>query len=350
MRASRWVVGALAGAMLMVGVPATTRADAPDAWITTKVKTTLLTTEGVSGTAINVDTVDGRVTLHGKVRSEDEKRKAESVAREVTGVKEVHDLLQVVPERREDSVKVSDKDLKAHVERALKDDPSLVKSAIAVQSVNNGVVLLAGKANTMTDHLRAIEDAAAVRGVHRVSSEIQSPDSLADEEIRRGEARKGPEGAAAGARETVSDMYVTSATKLRLMADGRAPATAINVDTNRGVVTLFGMVPTSEAKSAAQEDARKVSGVKQVRNELQIVPESKQQAIKARDEDVQKDVEKAIDARPGLGDAKIEVEVKNGVARLSGTVTNEHDRLAAAIAARSTNGVRSVQDDLKIAQ
>lgn len=349
MRATRWVIGALAGAMLTVGVPAR-GADTPDAWITTKVKTALLTTEGVSATAVNVDTVDGRVTLHGKVRSDEEKAKAESVAREITGVKEVRDLLQVVPERRENTVKVSDKELKTHVERALKDDSSLSKSSITVQSVNNGVVLLAGKANSMTDHLRAIEDAAAVAGVRRVSSEIQSPDRLADDEIRRREARKGPEGAAAGARDTVSDMYVTSATKLRLMADGRTPATAINVDTNRGVVTLFGMVPTSEAKSAAEEDARKVSGVKRVANELQVVAESKQEAVKAKDEDIEKDVEKAIDARPGLSGSKIEVEVKNGVARLSGTVPSEHDRLAAAIAARSTNGVRSVQDDLTIAQ
>jgi osmotically-inducible protein OsmY len=30
-----------------------------DAWITTKAKAALLTTEGVSGTAINVDTADG---------------------------------------------------------------------------------------------------------------------------------------------------------------------------------------------------------------------------------------------------------------------------------------------------
>jgi len=347
MRAVRWIGGALAGTILMIVAPAAAWADTPDAWITTKVKTALLTTEGVSCTAIHVDTIDGRVTLHGKVRSEDEKRKAESVAQEISGVKEVHDLLQVVPERREDSVKVSDKDLKARVARALKDDRALSKSSITVQSVNNGVVLVAGKANTMTDHLRAIEDAAAVPGVRRVSSEIHSPDTLADEEIRRDEARKGPDGAASGG-EIASDVYITSATKLRLMADGRTPALDINVDSNRGVVTLFGLVPTSEAKRAAEEDARKVSGVKQVVNELQVVPKSTQQAVKARDEDIEKDVEKAIDARPGLTDAKIEVEVKNGVARLSGTVPSEQDRLAAAIAARSTNGVRSVQDDLKI--
>jgi len=51
------------GAALAAPVAAAT----PDAWITTKTKLALLTTEGVSGTAIHVDTVLGRVTLYGKV-------------------------------------------------------------------------------------------------------------------------------------------------------------------------------------------------------------------------------------------------------------------------------------------
>jgi osmotically-inducible protein OsmY len=35
-----------------------------DAWLTTKVKLALLTTENVSGTAVSVDTINGQVTLH----------------------------------------------------------------------------------------------------------------------------------------------------------------------------------------------------------------------------------------------------------------------------------------------
>ena len=37
----------------------------PDAWITTKTKLALLTTEGVSRTAIHVDSIFGKVILHG---------------------------------------------------------------------------------------------------------------------------------------------------------------------------------------------------------------------------------------------------------------------------------------------
>ena len=58
--------------------------------------------------------------------------------------------------------------------------------------------------------------------------------------------------------------------------DSRTPALDINVETHAGVVTLFGIVPSQDAKSAAEADARKVSGVKRVVNELQVVVSAKQ--------------------------------------------------------------------------
>jgi hyperosmotically inducible protein len=342
-------VAALAVAM-MLGGPVVSRADTSDTWITTKAKMALLTTECVSAPGVNVDTVDGRVTLHGKVHSEREKAKAEQVVRGISGVREVRNLLQVVPENVRDTVQTSDAALKRRVEKALTEDPSLAHSSIEVESVNNGVVLLGGQAKTMGDHLRAIEDASSIPGVRRVSSEIKSPDELADAEIRQHEKTAAGHPGTEAVGQTAGDIYVTSAAKLRLLADSRTPALDISVDTNRGVVTLFGMVPSEQAKAAAQEDARKVSGVKRVVNELQVVPSSKQAAVKARDEDIQREVKRAIDSRPDLSDASISVEVKNGTARLTGTVANEQDRLAAALAARSVPSVKSVQDDLRIAR
>ena len=76
-----------------------------DGWITAKTKIALLTTTGVSAGDINVDTVDGRVTLHGTVSSAEEKARAEHEARKVHGVREVRNLLQVVPTGREEAVK-----------------------------------------------------------------------------------------------------------------------------------------------------------------------------------------------------------------------------------------------------
>lgn len=61
-----------------------------------------------------------------------------------------------------------------------------------------------------------------------------------------------------------------------------------------GVVTLFGIVPSQDAKTAAAADARKVSGVKSIVNKLQVVASDKQAAVKARDEDIESEVKKAL--------------------------------------------------------
>jgi len=180
-----------------------------------------------------------------------------------------------------------------------------------------------------------------------------APATSRAEQVRRDEAkvarveeqsRKAKQAVKAAARDT----YITSATKLRLLADGRTPALDIDVDTNRGVVTLFGLVASNEEMAAAVEDARKVGGVRKVVDELEVVPSAQQTAVKARDEDVAREVEKAIAAHPSLGHASIRVAVRNGVARLSGTAADEHQRLSAARVAGSRPGVRSVQDDLQV--
>jgi osmotically-inducible protein OsmY len=332
---------------MMLGVAIATVAfavDTPDAWITTKAKIALLTTEGVHATSVNVDTLDGRVTLHGKVQSADEKAKAEEAVRNISGVKDVRDLLAIVPEANQQTVSDKDDVVKDRVTQALQNDASLKQSSITVQSVNQGVVLLSGKAATLSDHLHAVQVATQVPGVKRVASEIQSPDKLADSEIYQDTDKQN----AKAVSSTVGDAWITSAAKLRLIADSRTPSMDINVDTRNAAVTLFGIVPTSDAKQAAEEDARKVSGVTNVQNELQVVPSQNRSAVDARDDDIEKAVKRAIDARGDLRSLGIGVEVKNGVVRLSGTVPSQGQRLAAAVTARGATGVRSVRDDLEV--
>jgi hyperosmotically inducible protein len=57
-----------------------------DTWITTKVKSTLLATEGVAGSDINVTTVDGVVTLAGVLDTQASVDKAIEVTRGIEGV------------------------------------------------------------------------------------------------------------------------------------------------------------------------------------------------------------------------------------------------------------------------
>jgi osmotically-inducible protein OsmY len=115
------------------------------------------------------------------------------------------------------------------------------------------------------------------------------------------------------------------------------------------VVTLFGIVDSEAAKQAAERDTHRVSGVTAVRNQLQVVPAEQQERVTASDTDLQQAVERAIERQPSLTDATIDVAVKDGVVRLTGTVPTQSARLAAATAARATDGVRSVlHDELRV--
>jgi len=348
MRTVKARFGLWAAALTLAGAWTASAATPPDAWITTKAKLALITSDNVSAQSVNVDTTNGQVTLHGKVRSAAEKAEAERLAKSIDGVKGVRNMLQVVSEPRTESVKVADADLKDRVEKALRADDTLKDSDIAVASVNDGVVLLKGQAKTIGDHLRAVETTARVPGVRRVASEIQSPDKVGDAEIYR--ERDDSKGTAAAAKEGVSDAYITSATKMKLMADSRVPGLDVNVDTRGSEVTLFGMVPTREAKAAAEEIARGVSGVRSVKNELEVVPEKRKDAVKEADGEIAKRVENAIKNTESLHDADIDVEVSSGVARLTGTVERPEQRMTAAVVAREAAGVKAVREELQISR
>jgi hyperosmotically inducible protein len=147
-------------------------ADRPDSWVTTKTKLALMTTEGIDTWDLNVDTVSGAVTLHGKVASEAAKEKAATVAKGIEGVTTVKNLLQVVPKPERKVVDQQDDAVKESVQKAFDADPALKGSGITVASVNKGVVLLSGDAKSLEANLRAVEVARAIPGVRRVASEV----------------------------------------------------------------------------------------------------------------------------------------------------------------------------------
>jgi len=170
------IVLAFAAALATSVAPALA-ADRPDSWVTLKTKIALMTTEGVHTTSLNVDTVKGVVTLHGKVRSESERTKAGEVAKSIEGAKTVKNLLQVVPVAEENAVKEKDDLIEDRVKAAFDANTQVKNSGISIASVNDGVVLLKGNAKSLDAHWRAIELAHGVRGVRRVASEVSVNDA-----------------------------------------------------------------------------------------------------------------------------------------------------------------------------
>jgi hyperosmotically inducible protein len=320
----------------------------PDAWITMKAKTALYLAKDVTGTAVNVDTINGHVTLHGTVREAKEKTRAVEVVNAIEGVSDVRDLLRVASHTQfATMMKRSDDLIKSDVQKRLKAARSLDDSSISVKSVDEGVVLLTGRAASFDDNQRAMDYVATQPGVVRVASEIEVPDTLPDLDFRA-EEETTPRPGKRDIGGVTSDLWITSATKMKLAADSRTPATEINVDSHDGAVTLFGTVPSRESKSAAAEIARGVSGVKRVKNRLEVVSPASHDLVQARDEEIQQGVETSLNDHSEQENADIDVEVNNGVVRLTGTVSTWQDNLSAVYVARSVAGVRSVRSELRL--
>jgi len=152
-----------------------------DAWLTTTAKIAILTSIGTRGSTVQVDTMNATMTLYGKVTSAADKKNVEKLARSMEGVREVRNFLMVAPVAEENAPATSDSALQSEIAVALiaaglKKDSPLGGSNVFVQTVDKGTVLLAGTANSLTAHLRAIETAKNVRGVRAIRSDIQSPD------------------------------------------------------------------------------------------------------------------------------------------------------------------------------
>ena len=58
--------------------------------------------------------------------------------------------------------------------------------------------------------------------------------------------------------------------KAALIADPNVKAHEVNVETREGVVQLSGFVDNDQAKTTATDVAKRVAGVKEVKNDLQI--------------------------------------------------------------------------------
>ena len=161
-------------------------------------------------------------------------------------------------------------------------------------------------------------------------------------------------GAAAGPEQRdgfaarLDDLWITALAKGRLLRNEEVDGLAVDVDARDGVVTLFGMVPTLSAQAAAELELMKVDGVRRIENLLEVVPEPEQDATRAHDRALERVLRERLDAQPETGQADLDVEICNSVARLRGSVASAAEHGAVVEIARDTDGVREVVDQLQI--
>jgi hyperosmotically inducible protein len=148
--------------------------------------------------------------------------------------------------------------------------------------------------------------------------------------------------------QEVKDSWITSKAKMALVTDKRVKAREIKVETQQGVVTLRGKVASGEERTAAEEITKGISGVKSVRNTLEIVPDAKRKALDTKDDEVTKAVRDRLAADAKLKAASIRVRADNGMVTLMGTVPNSQIKDRAVEMARKVPGVRAVRNELQL--
>jgi hyperosmotically inducible periplasmic protein len=160
-----------------------------DAILTGKLKAALLLDERIGATGINVNTVDGEVTLEGTVDSEVQRSLAEHVA-DLQGAHSVRNLLEVAgepitasfgpladgafgrvttPAGAPPSVRAN---LEEEVRRALAADRRVNEHLLNVE-VENSTVILTGRQGDVDAHHAAVETAAHVPGVVAVEDDVE---------------------------------------------------------------------------------------------------------------------------------------------------------------------------------
>ena len=116
-----------------------------------------------------------------------------------------------------------------------------------------------------------------------------------------------------------------------------------------GTVTLYGTVTQPTLKHDAERAVRKIEGVTNVVNNIEVLP------VSPNDDKIRRAVYHAIYSQPGLdmyglrAVPTIHIIVKNGHVELKGAVANQGDKDRAGIAANGVPGVFSVTNDLQVA-
>jgi osmotically-inducible protein OsmY len=118
----------------------------------------------------------------------------------------------------------------------------------------------------------------------------------------------------------------------------------LQVSVSGGVAKLMGSVNALWKKYHAEELVRTLNGVVGVDNELAIVPKQSR-----TDQAIAEDVTNKLKRRPNVDLDAIDVMVEDSTVTLSGSVPDIAAEEAALNAARYTDGVREVTDQLTVA-
>jgi hyperosmotically inducible periplasmic protein len=124
----------------------------------------------------------------------------------------------------------------------------------------------------------------------------------------------------------------------------------VSQDRDKGVITLAGDVPTDMDKSQAVTIARSIAGAQVVADTITVVPPADESAAKAVNADLDKGIEKNLDAAliQNRLNKHVKYDVKSGVVTLTGEVNSQSKRAYAEKVAAAVPNVQQVVNELQV--
>lgn len=215
---------------------------------------------------------------------------------------------------------MNDKQLRQLIVDELDFEPSIDSADIGV-AVEHGVVTLTGHVGSYAEKLAVERTTRRLRGVRGIAEEI---------EIRYSSDKK------------ANDAEIAQRA-LSIIAWSTHIPDAVKVKVEKGWVFLSGAVDWQHQRQAAASAVRKLTGIVGISNLIEI-------RAGARVPDVKRKIEDALKRNAELDAANIQVSVAgDDKVTLEGTVHAWHERVLAERAAWATQGIRSVDDRLKVA-
>lgn len=124
----------------------------------------------------------------------------------------------------------------------------------------------------------------------------------------------------------------------------------VSQDRTKGVVTLAGEVPSDMDKTQAETLASSQAGGQVVADQISVVPPAMASEAKAMNSDLDKGIEKNLDAAliQNQLNKHVKYDVKSGVVTLTGEVNSQSKRAYAEKVARAVPNVQQVVNELQV--
>ncbi len=213
----------------------------------------------------------------------------------------------------------TDEELRKNVEDELRWAPDLDADNIAV-NVKDGIVTLAGFVHSYVDKFIAEKVVKRVAGVAAIANDIEVRLPTIDE-------RPDP--------EIARDAVAAIKSQLPALAD------QIKVIVKDGEIALEGSVPWHYQKDAAELAVRRIRGVKNVHNVIQLAPVADPDELKRK-------ILEAFKRNAELDAQNITVEADRSVVTLKGTVRSWAEREEAERVAWSAPGITTVKNEIVV--